>query len=119
MIDDVVAKTDSGLDSVKMNSYLNTKTNLKKLQYGVDKCQKLHVGCARSTCPDLYADEWKLQKVKKSVLNIRNLIDVEDGIHQMEETDGTKYLGEIICVKGGNKKNIAARRGRGIVIVKY
>ena len=44
MIDDIAAISNCGLDSVMVNSYLNSKTNLKKLQFGVAKCNKLHVG---------------------------------------------------------------------------
>ena len=36
LIDDVASISRCGIESVKMNSYLNAKTNLKRLQYGED-----------------------------------------------------------------------------------
>ena len=44
MVDDIMAVSECGFKSCMMNSYLNTKTNMKKLQYGVTKCFKMHVG---------------------------------------------------------------------------
>ena len=38
MVDDVVAVSHCGIESVEMNAYLNQKTNIKRLQYGPDKC---------------------------------------------------------------------------------
>ena len=43
MVDDVIAVSKCGLESVEMNTYLNQKTNIKKLQFGPDKCHQLHV----------------------------------------------------------------------------
>lgn len=53
LIDDVASITTCGVESLKMNSFLNAKTNLKRLQYGEDKCHKLHVGRKNETCPEL------------------------------------------------------------------
>ena len=44
MVDDLLGVVECGVKSVKLNSYLNSKTNMKKLQYGEDKCYKIHVG---------------------------------------------------------------------------
>ena len=75
------------VQSVDLNSYLNTKTNLKKLQYGVDKCVKMHIGCSTTYCPDLYIDQWKMKKVDEARCDSRNLEDMMDGEHLMEITD--------------------------------
>ena len=37
MVDDALAISECGFKAAGMNSSLNTKTNIKKLQYGVDK----------------------------------------------------------------------------------
>ena len=65
MIDDIVAISQCGIDSVMMNSFLNSKTNLKKLQFGVNKCKRMHVGMKNHYCPDLKIDKWKLKKIEK------------------------------------------------------
>ena len=62
MVDDVIAVGRCGVDSVAMNAYLNQKTNIKKLQFGPDKCYQLHVGRSNFCCPELFIDEWKLKK---------------------------------------------------------
>ena len=118
MVDDIVAVSVCGIETVDMNSYLNTKTNLKKLQFGTKKCVKMHVGCYTPYCPDLYIDQWKLENVEESGCNIRDLVDVTDDDHLMEDTVEQKYLGDIISSTGSNKNNIASRRGKGIGVVK-
>ena len=62
MVDDVLAISKCGSDSVEMNAFLNQKTNIKRLQYGPEKCHQLHVGKQKGICPELYIDEWKLVK---------------------------------------------------------
>ena len=44
MVDDLVLISTCGLNSVLINGFINSKTNQKKLQYGVDKCHRMHVG---------------------------------------------------------------------------
>ena len=44
MVDDLVCISQCGINSVKINAFLNVKTNPKKLQFGVSKCHKMHVG---------------------------------------------------------------------------
>ena len=38
MVDDVLAISKCGVESVEMNAYINQKTNIKRLQFGPDKC---------------------------------------------------------------------------------
>ena len=64
MVDDLVCISKCGIESVKMNSYINSKSNLKKLQFGLSKCHVMHVGASESYCPDLKLDEWDVKTVK-------------------------------------------------------
>ena len=109
MVDDVLAISRCGSDSVAMNAFLNQKTNIKKLQYGPDKCHQLHVGKEKSLCPDLFIDHWKLVKKDELETGISNLTDLLDYEHQIESLNDDKYLGDIISVDGMNTKNIAAK----------
>ena len=61
MVDDAIAISECGYKTNMMNAFMNTKTSLKKLQYGVKKCFKLHVGkiCIKEICPELSVDDWK------------------------------------------------------------
>ena len=96
MIDDLLAVSECGVETVKTNAYLNAKTNVKKLQFGGQKCHKLHVGKNQLVCPDLYVDGWKLEKVDQFENGITNLKDVFEGDFPMEEVEDEKYLGDIV-----------------------
>ena len=58
LVDDLFSISSCGLKTTAMNSFINTKTALKKLQFGTSKCIKLHVGktCNETLCKDLYVD---------------------------------------------------------------
>ena len=118
MVDDVLAVSKCGSDSVAMNAFLNQKTNIKRLQYGPDKCHHLHVGKEKSLCPDLYIDQWKLEKKDKFETDIKNLIDVMDEPCLVENVKDDKYLGDVISVDGRNTKNIEAKIAKAIGITK-
>ena len=96
-----------------MNSFLNAKTNLKRLQYGEDKCHKLHVGWKNQTCPELFIDTWKVKNVSHVNTNKFDIEDEEGGGAKVEISDAEKYLGDIITSDGKNRKNIVARAGKG------
>ena len=118
MVDDILPVSECGFKVVDLNSYLNTKTNLKKLQFGADKCVHMHIGKQTPYCPDLYCDKLELKKSDETRLDIRNLQDVLGKEHPMKNSDEQKYLGYLINSNGSNKSNIAAKRGKGIGCVK-
>ena len=110
MIDDLVTIAHCGTESVVMNSYLNAKSSIKKLQFGMGKCHKLHVGKERKSCPDLFLDEWKVKIVEET--GYITLQDVQENDHIVEEVSDEKYLGDIISKDGRNIKNIKARAAK-------
>ena len=69
-----------------MNAFINTKTNMKKLQYGTSKCFKMHVGrtCIPEVCPDLVIDGWKMKE--RSEVETQSYIteDEYDGLYDMD-----------------------------------
>ena len=109
MVDDVVAISRCGSDSEAMNAFLNQKTNIKRLQYGPDKCHQLHVGKETTLCPELYIDQWKLAKKDEMKTGINNLEDVLGAPHLLKRLQNDKYLGDVISVDGKNFKNIEAK----------
>ena len=117
MIDDLACVSTCGVDTVKANSYLNSKTNLKKLQFGPDKCHKMHIGKKKMYCPDLHIDSWKMNLMIELETKVYEETDKFEGDTQMEETKEEKYLGDIITDDGLNKKNIDARKGKGLGII--
>ena len=100
MVDDITAISYCGIDSLLLNSYINTKMELKKLKFhtpdvnGKSKCHKIHIGSRNSSCPVL--------KVHGS---------------QMESVSEDDYLGDVITADGKNKKNIRKRISRGVGII--
>ena len=114
LVDDVLAIAKCGADSVEMNSFLNTQTNIKKLQYGTNKCHKMHVGKDRTVCPDLNIDSWKLKPKGDMIENIFDQEEFEDGLSALKEVDHDSYLGDILENTGSNKRNIQARVAKGL-----
>ena len=118
MVDDVLTISKCGVESVEMNAYMNQKTNIKRLQFGPEKCHQLHIGPKQITCPDLFINTWKLKKREEYETGIRNLVDVENEDHKIEKTEEEKYSGDIITIYGKNVKNIVAKIAKAQAIIK-
>ena len=88
-VDDLNGIAKCGSESHELNLYLNTQVELKKLRFHCDKngtsskCVKMHVGKARSSCPNL--------KVHDNLIN--NVSEIS-------------YLGDTITADGKNVKNM-------------
>ena len=117
MVDDLVCISECGLNSVKMTAFINAKTNLKKLQFGVTKCHKMHVGAKKLPCPDLKIDEWEVKVVEDFNTKESILQDELSEEHVLEDSEQEKYLGDVICSNGRNEKNIEERKNKGTGIV--
>ena len=113
MVDDLLCISKCGIDSVLLNAFINLKTNTKKLQFGEDKCFKMHVGSDKTICPELKIDKWRTVQVNKDSKFESSLKDVHDGKHLIEERKNERYLGDIIDSTGKNHKNIENRVKKG------
>ena len=109
MVDDLLAISKCGIESVKTNAYLNIKTSLKKLQFGENKCKKMHIGPKNVTRPKLFIDKWKVKRVSELEPFIPTNSDIYDGDYELNETEDERYLGDILSRDGKNEKNIKAR----------
>ena len=118
MVDDVACPAYCGLDTVEVAAYINAKTNVKKLQFGVDKCHQLHFGGKKHLCPELYIDSWGLKKSDESKTGLDNLEDVHLGYYKIKDVNEDKYLGDIISVDGSNMKNVIERKNKSNGIIK-
>ena len=118
MVDDIICVSVCGFQSVMLNSYLTCKTNMKKLQFGAEKCKKMHIGRKHEEfkCHSIFVDKWR-ETEKKNNVGKEIIEDVCVGKVQMEESEEEKYLGDIITKDGKNIKNIQSRinKGKGIV----
>ena len=93
MIDDVLSVTECGPDSVKVNAYVQSKTDTKKLELGESKCFKIHIGNDNTPCPSL-----KIQD------------------QEMKSSSSEKYLGDILTNSAKIDENVQMRCDKGIGI---
>ena len=89
MIDDELTISKCSVDSVKMNSFMNSFAEMKRLEYGVKKCHKIHIGNDNNNCNDL--------KVHNEMGN---------------KVDFDKYVGDILSSDGTNERKIRERCDR-------
>ena len=100
MIDDINAIAKCGIESLELNTYINTQIELKKLRFhtpdknGKSKCHKIHIGKTNGFCPQL--------KVHGTI---------------MENVHEDMYLGDVISSDGKNKKNVEKRISKGLGII--
>ena len=116
MQDDTLGISKCGFKSRKMNEFLNTRTNIMGLQFGRDKCEKMHIGKKSKNsniCVDFKVDAWKDDLIKDE-LEHDTLIDKHIGKEIMKEVTHKKYLGHVIQSDGRNDKNIKDKTDKAI-----
>ena len=97
MCDDLNGVAKCGMESIALNTFINTQIELKKLRFhvpdrnGKSKCHKLHIGSNHKMC---------------SVLKVHGT--------EMESVQYDTYLGDIISTDGRNTRNVQSRIGKGI-----
>ena len=66
MFHDLITVSECGIKTAMVNSYVKFQTTSKKLQFGNNKCRKMHIGKMRDEykCQDLYLEKW-FEKVTK------------------------------------------------------
>ena len=113
MQDDTLGISVCGFRSIQMNQFLNTRTNLMNLQFGQDKCEKMHVGKTlnEDICTNMTVDSWK-EVLFKNENDETELKDIHTGHEVMKEVTEKKYLGDIISQDGRNDKNIKDRTNK-------
>ena len=115
MIDDMLCVTECGFKTTSANAFITYKTDSKKLQFGANKCKKLHVGkqYEEFKCQTLKVDNWEEIEMMNEETGLEDIEDVCNAKITMEE----KYLGDVISTDGKNMKNVKARisKGKGIV----
>ena len=100
MVDDINAISRCGIESVSLNTFVNTQIELKKLRFhvpdqeGKSKCHKMHIGGNMNTCPELKVHGTVMQGVEEDM-----------------------YLGDLISSDGKNKKNVEKRLSKGLGII--
>jgi hypothetical protein len=99
-VDDLLAVTQCGVDTINMNTTINTLIELKKLQFHIpepekkSKCHSLHIGKPNQHCPGMKVHGHMADIVTEAV-----------------------YLGDSIRTDGRNTSNINSRVNKGVGIV--
>ena len=99
MVDDLLGIAKCGEHSVDLNTTINSRIKIKKLQFhtpdanGKSKCHTIHIGKNTTKCP---------------MLKVHG--------HQMEKVSSDTYLGDGISSDRKNKLNIETRVAKGWVL---
>ena len=109
MVDDTLGISECGVKTTVMNQFLNTRTNLMSLQFGHEKCVKMHIGKQhnKNVCSDVTVDAW--EEVKEDDNGRIFIKDKFAGKKVMEVVDDKTYLGDLVSKDGKNVKNIKNR----------
>ena len=100
MVDDKLAISNCGQESLSFNTHINTHIELKKLKFhtpdarGKTKCHKMHVGSENLLCPTLKVHNTIMKTVPEDV-----------------------YLGDVVRADGKNTSNIQNRVSKGIGLI--
>jgi hypothetical protein len=116
MVDDLFTISTCGFKTTMMNQFLNSKTAMKRLQFGTKKCVKMHVGrtCNATMCKDLFVDSWNLKVETDPVSGKCVQHENFGGQDKMEEKQEQVYLGDVISVDGRHDKNVKARKDKSL-----
>ena len=107
MQDDTLAVSKCGYQTTKMNTFLNTRTNIMGLQFGRDKCVRMHIGKRKNynICGECKVDAWKDEVITHKD-GRHELQDKYSGEDIMKTVHDKEYLGDIISDDMKNIKNI-------------
>ena len=113
MQDDTLTISVCGNKTKEMNKMVNTQASIMGLQFGVDKCVKMHVGKNHNLelCGKGKIDSWK-ETIVKNKTGINRIVDVFEGEAEIKTVDKTKYLGEIISTNMKNENNIKEKTNK-------
>jgi hypothetical protein len=118
MQDDTLSVSKCGFKTTKINNLINSRTNIMGLQFGKEKCVKMHIGKTQNIdiCTDCEVDSWK-ENVTKDLNGKDALEDVYIGKETMRNIHEKKYLGDIISHNMNNYSNIKEKTNRAVGIV--
>ena len=117
MQDDTLAISVCGFRTTKTNTLINTRTNIMGLQFGRDKCVKMHIGKTlnKDICTDCKVDAWKDKLIVQDGQD--KLEDEFIGEETMKTVQEKKYLGDIIAEDMKNTTNIRSKTNKAVGIV--
>ena len=119
LVDDLFTISTCGFKTNMLNNFINSKTAMKKLQFGTKKCVKLQVGksCNETLCRDLYVGGWKVDIETDVSTGEVSRKEYFAGMEKMEKKEEQMYLGDIISADGKHQKNVQNRKNKGLGII--
>ena len=95
-----------------MNKFIDSKSAMKKLQFGTNKCVKLHVSktCNQTLCGDLHVDGWRLDVVTDPATGLTYQKEIFSGQEKMKVKGEQMYLGDLVSADGKHDKNVLLRK---------
>lgn len=109
MVDDLIGISNEGIETIKLNAYINSKSAEKNLQFGITKCKKMVIG--KKNKSDLIS-EVKIDQWEQSYDNSGNLLEEYKGKIAIENVDKHKYLGIWLESNGSNNETFKERRNK-------
>ena len=119
MVDDLITISECGFKTSLMNQFINFKTATKRLQFGSNKCIKMHIGKDKNEilCKDLFVPGWTVDVVTDPTTGTCSQADKFIGKVKMEMKQDQLYLGDIISSSGTHTKNVQHRSAKGLGII--
>ena len=95
------------MNTHKMNTMINTHASMIGLQFGSEKCVKIHVGKNHNTdiCGQGKVDTW-IDEIFKTEEGNEKVKDKYMGQVNMKTVQDKKYIGQIVSEDSKNDKNI-------------
>jgi hypothetical protein len=116
MVDDVLTISESGYKTTLMNKFINSKTAMKKLQFGPSKCIKMHIGksCIEALCKELDAGAWKINVETGMKTGEASRQEYFSGQEKMKQKEEQMYLGDLLSDNESHSKNVLNRKNKGL-----
>ena len=116
MVDDLLTISECGYKTTLMNKYINSKTGMKKLQFGPSKCIKMHIGktCNEALCKEMDVGGWKVKVETDIKTGEASRHEYFAGQENMKEKEEQMYLGDLLSANGSHAKNVLHRKDKGL-----
>ena len=115
MQDDTITISAYVIKTQDMNTMINTCANIMGLQFGSEKCVKMHIGKKHNPekCGKGRVDSWK-EVVIKNKNGEDILFDHQNNKVDMKTVGKKKYLGQIISNDLKNEKNLKDKTNKSV-----
>ena len=99
-----------------MNKYINSKTAIKKLQFGTSKCINIYVGktCVDALCKELDVGGWQVKVEIDTKTGQASRCEYFVGQEKMKQKEEQMYFGDLLSANGSHTNNVIQRKNKGL-----